>query len=109
MSYSYCFRNNGFLFGDSDDKDDKALVAIIKRMMTKMIKKDDKDDKALVAIIKRMMIKTLGQDCLFNLNSEFSSCNNQVELIFKTPSFKTSVSGQIQGKTLESPDKGGIL
>ena len=81
------------------------MVFCLVTPMTKMIK----PGFALVLIIKRMMIKTSGQDCLFNLNSESSSCNNQVELIFKTPSFKTSVSGKIQGKTLESPDKGGIL
>ena len=35
--------------------------------------------------------------------------NNQDEAIFKTPSVKTSVSGEIQGKTLLSPVQGGIV
>ena len=80
-----------FLFGDSDDKGDKAWACFGSD-------NPENDDKT-----------STSQDSLFNFNSESVSCNNQEESIFKTPSVKTSVSGQIQGKTLLSPVQGGIV
>ena len=79
-----------FLFGDSDNKDDKAWAYF----GSDNLNNDD---------------KTSGQDCFFNFNSECGSCNNQDELIFKIPSSKTSISCQIQEKTQESHVKEGIL
>ena len=80
-----------FLFGDSDDKDDKAWACFGSDNL-------GNDGKTSIC-----------QDSFFNFNSESMSCNNQDESIFKTPSVKTSVSGQMEGKTLLSPVKGIVL
>ena len=80
-----------FLFGDSDDKGDKAWACFGSDNL-------ENDGKT-----------STRQDSFFNFNSESMSCNNKDESIFKTPSVKTSVSGQIEGKTLLSPVKGIVL